>query len=178
MSEKLKFSEKDVEDFLMEHYSNLPPKKGHHLRFVERQVSLGSWGVADIVQGSVSGDGTPIIEIVEIKAVPATSEHLAQLSRYMAGAEKHSSACVFGTLVALEYRKGHNNFPFLLGHLKNVRFEPYSVSLFEGFHWESPFKPEDWDIGDGHIGKSWAPLMKMLGKQNPEVQDDDTVHKD
>lgn len=181
MQQELKFSEKDVENYLCQEYQN-SENSYWCVDFVRRQVSLGDYGIADLVIGRTDKKGYRQVTVVEIKAFPPALKDLAQLTRYLIGAHKHSpdNLEVLGELVALPYTGSTDDFPFMCYFLSGyIEYRPYHISLEAGFVWDEPFRPEIWRLGSGYIGKEWSKIMQNFAqtKHNKEVTDADPLHQ-
>jgi hypothetical protein len=163
MSEHLKFTEADIEEYIVDMYG---APLGYEPALIARQVMLGDWGVADVIIGErhiVSGGIK--ITVIEIKARPPRIEDFGQLCRYVRAIESHSPKefQVCGILYACEYITGKNDFPFLTCKLhESIEYIPYTVSLLAGIEDLPKFNGKTWHKGKNYIGRKWAPIVRQL----------------
>ena len=162
--------EKDIEDLIFEASQS---QKGREILLnrglnictpLKRQVNLGSYGIADLID--VIPDNTAIsYNVIELKKVSLSIEDILQLSRYITGmnrflrentpdfANYHN---VRGTLIGPDL-KGTKDIGYLINQLYGIHVLTYNYDLekglkfthLHGFHKSNEILASDSDI---HLG--------------------------
>lgn len=98
-----------------------------------RQLNLGEYGIPDIVEIH-KREGYIYFSVTELKAVPAKSEDISQLARYITGVKEWIKSCwdydeliYDGSLVAKDFDTIGN--PFVMNYLNHMHFYEFDFSL-------------------------------------------------
>ena len=174
----MQFSEKELEDMMyddlrynggsqMEHrgmqtaYStaiqmgNIPKSKWL------RQVAIGPYGIPDIVGYWRSGSNI-VIELIELKVVPITSQHFDQILRYKKGISEH-----YGSRFKLHFWMHLVGPDISDGHY--IHNEIRGLSLVE-------FKYDLTGINFTSHDHGWVRTDKSNFKQLKSLKDAETLH--
>lgn len=153
-------SEKELEDLVFDQYNESSEViiDGSCPDFLFRQLSLGDYGICDLVSIDILSQKEKIIEvkIYELKNGPITSDALIQVCRYRSGIEKAVSAIPGVTLhdvslavVGLSIDKSCYVVDSCGIEYFEVRIDPMSGLFFDD-------RSSGWHITNGSLGSSMA----------------------
>ena len=140
----MKFLEKDLEDIIWDNiqndesrwklaYRGITPAKYLHRSY--RQLSIGNYGVADIVTAYRDGGGGLYVTVWELKRLIIDVNALIQAARYVKGIESYLSKRISDSfyfevdcvLIGSEVDKG--DWVYLNSLLKKVRVFTYQYDI-------------------------------------------------
>jgi hypothetical protein len=164
--------EKELEDFLMEPGNLQHLELYTDLAYTTRQLNLGPYGIADIVQIQPVVRKTAgydfLITVVELKKDEVNVSTLTQACRYVAALKqfirtlsKAKPVYIESMVVLVGRTINTNDWTHLGHHLNNVRVWTYNLDLETGISFD-PHCLEDYEIVGAKAPASFAGLFTDL----------------